>query len=208
MTTRRITTKRRIAVIGAGTVGSHLARGLSAAGHDVVLGVRDPEQERAGLEGLARATPAGAAAGADAVVLAVPAAALAAVVPGLGLADGAVVVDATNAVGVPVPDGHDTLGALVADLAPGAAVVKAFNTIGGEHLESATIDGRPAFLPVAGDDRGRPLVVELAGDLGFEVADLGGPDAIRLVEDAARLWIHLAIRCSWGREFAFGVLRP
>jgi hypothetical protein len=29
-----------------------------------------------------------------------------------------------------------------------------------------------------------------------------------MVEDAARLWIHLAFRCGWGRDFGFGVLRP
>jgi hypothetical protein len=86
-------------------------------------------------------------------------------------------------------------------------VVKAFNTIGAEHLGDGRIEGRALFLPVAGDDAGRPLAVELARSLGFDVADLGGPDAIRLVEDHARLWIHLAFRCGWGRSFGFQVAR-
>ena len=42
----------------------------------------------------------------------------------------------------------------------------------------------------------------------FDVADLGGPEAIRIVEDHARLWIHLAFRCGWGRSFGFTVARP
>jgi NAD(P)-dependent dehydrogenase (short-subunit alcohol dehydrogenase family) len=43
---------------------------------------------------------------------------------------------------------------------------------------------------------------------GFDVADLGGREHIALVEDHARLWIHLAFRRGWGRQFAFTVTRP
>lgn len=200
-----------VAIIGAGSVGSHLARGLAGAGHAVTVGVRDATTDRAVAlagAGVALASPEDAAAGADVVVLAVPAPSLGEVVPSLGDLAGKVVVDATNAVGTPLPDGFATLGAYVSSLAPGARVVKAFNTIGAEHMESATVAGTPAFLPVAGDDAGRPVVVDLATSLGFDVADLGGPDCVQMVEDAARLWIHLAFRCGWGRDFGFGVLRP
>jgi hypothetical protein len=48
----------------------------------------------------------------------------------------------------------------------------------------------------------------LARAIGFDVADLGGPECVGMVEDAARLWIHLAFRAGWGRDFGFGVLRP
>jgi predicted dinucleotide-binding enzyme len=200
--------QHRIAVVGTGSVGAALAGGLAAAGHTVVVGSRDPDAAAAGrFAGFAVGSPADAAAGADAVLLAVPAAAVTTAVPALGLADGAVLLDATNAVGVPVPGGFDTMGALVQSLAPQAAVVKAFNTIGAELLGRGRLDGRSLFLPVAGDDRGRPLAVELARSLGFDVADLGGPDAVRLVEDHARLWIHLAFRAGWGRDFGFAVVR-
>jgi predicted dinucleotide-binding enzyme len=202
---------RSIAVIGTGNVGGALARGLAAVGHRVTVGARDPlaagPAALAAL-GLRVVAPAEAAAGADATVLAVPASALVVAVPSLGLRPGAVVLDATNAVGVPVPGGFDTVGELVRSLAPQAAVVKAFNTIGAEHLGEGRIEGRSLFLPVAGDDAGRPLAVEIARSLGFDVADLGGPEAIRIVEDHARLWIHLAFRCGWGRSFGFTVARP
>jgi hypothetical protein len=85
--------------------------------------------------------------------------------------------------------------------------VKAFNTIGAEHLGAGRVGGTAAFLPLAGDDDGRGIVAGLARDLGFEVAELGGRDTIRLVEDFARLWIHLAFRCGWGRDFGFAVVR-
>jgi predicted dinucleotide-binding enzyme len=200
---------QRVAVIGPGKVGSQLVRGFARAGHQVAVGARDASKAAglAAIDGVEVLDPVAAAAGAEVVVLAVPLAALTETITGLGDLRGKVLVDATNAVDVPVPDGHATVGAHVAALAPGALVVKAFNTIGAEHLADGTIGGSAVFLPVAGDDEGRPVVVALAASVGFEVADLGGPEAIGLVEDAARLWIHLAFRCGWGRGFAFGVLR-
>ncbi|MBL8777446.1 MAG: NAD(P)-binding domain-containing protein [Acidimicrobiales bacterium] len=198
----------RIAVIGAGSVGRNLAEATRALGHDVIVGVRDPDDPRHADAG-ERATPAAAAVGADLVALAVPAAAVADAVSGLTLASPTVVVDATNAVGAPPPDGFPTMGAYTRSLLPGdVPVVKAFNTIGAEHLVQAEVDGAPAFLPIAGDPAGVEVVLPLARAMGFDAVDLGGPEAIALVEDHARLWIHL-MRNGWGRGFAFGVLgRP
>lgn len=200
---------QRVAVIGAGNVGSQLARGLTRAGHQVTVGVRHPERAADLIPlGIAVTDPASAVAGSDVVVLAVPVPALADAVASLGPLSDKVVVDATNAVGIPVPDGHDSVGAYVAGLAPDGFVVKAFNTIGAEHLEDGSVGDAAAFLPIAGADEGRPTVVALARSIGFDVADLGGPECIGMVEDAARLWIHLAFRRGWGRDFGFGVLRP
>jgi len=199
----------RVAVIGAGNVGRQLARGLDRAGHRVTVGARQPERAAdLTAEGITVTDPATATADSQVIVLAVPVAALADALASLGSLAGKIVVDATNAVGVPVPEGHGTVGAYVASLAPEAFVVKAFNTIGAEHLATGTVGATPAFLPVAGADEGRATVVSLARSIGFEVADLGGPECVGMVEDAARLWIHLAFRCGWGRDFGFGVLRP
>ena len=197
---------RDVAVIGAGRVGTALADGLRRVGHRVAVAVRDVDDAKYDeTRATHRLVPTtGAAQDVEIVILAVPVPALAEVVPALGLGPGTVVVDATNAVGTPVPGGFDTVAAYVGSLVPdGVPVVKAFNTVGAEHLG----DGRGAFLTVAGDDDGRAVAVELAEDLGFEVADLGGPDTVGLAEDHARLWIHLALRRGWGRDFAFGVVR-
>ncbi|MCB9373923.1 MAG: NAD(P)-binding domain-containing protein [Microthrixaceae bacterium] len=195
----------RIAVIGAGSVGRHLATALARAGHDVVVGVRDPDDPRH-ADLARRATPADAVAGAEVVALAVPAAAVADALAGLTLRPPAVVVDATNAVGAPPPGGFATMGALTRSLVPDdVPVVKAFNTIGAEHLVAPVVDAMPAFLPVAGDRAGVDVVVPIARSLGFDAVDLGGPDAVPLVEDHARMWIHL-MRNGWGRGFAFAVV--
>lgn len=195
-----------IGIIGAGSVGRALGRGLTGAGHEVVFGVRAPLEARE--RGLRAERPQDAAAAADVVILAVPSAAVTDVVPGLALREGHVLIDTTNAVGVAVPGGHETMGHLVASLAPsGVAVVKAFNTIGAEHLADGRLGGSRAFLPVAGDDAGIEVVLPLADALGFDAVALGGREAFGLVEAHARLWIHLAFARGWGRSFGFAVVR-
>jgi predicted dinucleotide-binding enzyme len=198
----------RIAVIGAGSVGRALAGGLRAAGHDVTFGVRDPADPRHAAIG-AVATTADATRGAEVVILAVPANAVPTLVPALGFGAGQVVLDATNAVRDPVPGGFATMGELVGSLLPdGVALAKAFDTIGAEHLGDGRITDSGLFLPVAGDPAAVDIAVALAGDLGFAVAPLGGRERFAMVEDHARLWIHLAFGCGWGRGFGFAVVRP
>jgi predicted dinucleotide-binding enzyme len=138
----------------------------------------------------------------------VPADAVTAVVPDLHLVPGQAVIDATNAVRMPVPGGHTTMGDLVSSLVPaGVSVAKAFNTVGAEHLtDGRTAQGR-VFLPIAGDSEAVDIATTLASDLGFEVVALGGRERFGMVEDHARLWIHLAFGCGWGRDFAFTVTR-
>lgn len=201
----------RVTMVGAGSVGRALATGLRQAGHAVTFGVRDPQdaKHRDLHDHFTVRALEQAVGGAEAVILAVPVSALESTVPALGLSPGQALIDATNAVRTPPPAGFATVGEFVASLAPsGVAVVKAFNTIGAEHLTNGHVGDAPAFLPIAGADAGRPLVISLATDLGFDVADLGGPDAIPMVEAFARMWIHLAFNRGWGRDFGFAALRP
>ncbi len=202
--------ERRIAIIGAGPVGRALASGLKESAQSVGFGVRDPaaaKRESASSIGPV-VSIADAVDTARVVILAVPFSALAELAPILPLAGGQVVVDATNAVGTPLPDGFSSVGEFVGSMLPaGVSLVKAFNTIGAEHLGDGRFEGVRSFLPIAGDDEGRHVVTEMAGDLGFEVADLGGREKIAMVEEHARLWIHLAFSCGWGREFGLAVVR-
>jgi predicted dinucleotide-binding enzyme len=199
--------QQQIAIIGAGSVGRALATGLGSAGHGVTIGVRDPADPKHRDLAVAVTTVAEAVANASVVILAIPVDSLGSAIPTLGLRAGQVVVDATNAVAAPPPHGFDTVGDFVGSLLPPeVALVKAFNTIGAEHLAGGTFE-RPTFLPIAGDAVGTDLVGVLAADLGFDAADLGGRDAVALVEQHARLWIHLAFRRGWGRDFAWSVER-
>ena len=197
---------RVVAVVGAGPVGRALATGLQRVGHEVTLAVREPDASTHDeyRHHFALATVEDAVKGAEAVVLAIPAANLPDAVPRLPLVAGQVVIDATNALGATLPGDTDSPASYIAATVPTeVSVVKAFNTIGAEHLADGGLGDHRAFLPVAGDDAGRPLAVELATDLGFAVADLGSIEAASMVEDHARLWIHLALRRGWGRDFGF-----
>jgi 8-hydroxy-5-deazaflavin:NADPH oxidoreductase len=176
-----------IATIGAGHIGTAVARVALAAGHDVVLSnSRGPETLTdlvAELgSGASADTAAGAAARGDLVVVTIP---LHAVddVPVEPLA-GKVVIDTNNY--YPGRDGQiaelddhtGTSAGLLQRHLPTSKVVKAFN-----HIESSQIvsDGSPAgtsarrALALFGDDaEARNTVAQLLDGLGFEPVD-GGP---------------------------------
>jgi predicted dinucleotide-binding enzyme len=190
----------KITVVGVGPVGTALTRGFLAAGHQVSLAARSP---REGLP--APVVPlAGAAEGADLTVLAVPFDAVAGALDLLAPPDGAVLVDATNPFGKPLPAGYSSGAAVVAAAAPRSRVVKAFNVLGAEHMTDPTFpDGTRALLPVAGDDpEARATVADLARSVGFDAVEVGGLDNAHLLEEAARYWGLLAFGGGLGRNFA------
>lgn len=194
-----------IAVLGTGNVGGALASGLTTAGHDVTLGSRDPETTRAPVEGVDVVTQRVAAERGEVVVLALPSAAVVDV--GFDLRDalaGKPVVDATNE--YPVANAETPLATRIADAAPDAHVVKAFNTIGSNLMTDPVVADERATMFVAGDDETAVGAVEsLAADLGFDPVVAGGLDAAAHLENLARFWIFLSR--EYGRDIAFRFLR-
>jgi predicted dinucleotide-binding enzyme len=194
-----------IAVIGTGNVGVALGRGWSAAGHDVTWGTRRPDEPH---EVSPVADVREAAARADVIVLAVPFAAVGETVAAIGDLGGRVLIDATNTLGAPLPDGASSGAEYLASIAKGALVVKAFNTMGWETMVDPMIEGRRAVCFIcANDPKARHLVAGLADDLGFEAIGAGGLEVARHLEALAGLWVHLAFRVGLGRQFAFAILR-
>jgi len=202
----------RIAIIGAGNVGGALGQGWAKRGHEVRYGVPNPADAK--YRDLPTASPADAAANADAIVLATPWPATEAAVKGLGDLSGRVVIDCTNPLGMG-PDGLGLIlghsisgGEMVAQWAPGAAVFKAFNTTGFNNMADL---GGYAIAPVmfvAGDDAAKkPAVIGLVWDLGFEAVDAGPLRNARLLEPFGMLWIDQSLNRGMGRDFAFAVVR-
>jgi hypothetical protein len=188
------TTALPVVVVGSGNVGTALASNLRSAGHHARVASRTPGPAGIGIDG--------AAAGADLTILAVPFPAVTEVVPRLGLRRGAILVDATNPFGRPLPDGMPSGAAVVARAAgDGVHVVKAFNVLGAEHMANPPLpDGHRPLLPVAADDdSARRLVAALATDMGFDAVEINGLDNAGLLEEAARYWGLLAFNGGLGR---------
>jgi predicted dinucleotide-binding enzyme len=200
----------RVAVIGAGNIGGTLARKWAARGHQVTLGVRDPQkpevqQVLAELGPDARATSVSdGARGADAVVFAVPGRSMAETVASMGDAlDGKVVIDATNNIGA---SSFNSM-AVISSAAPRAHVYRAFNIYGWENFQTPVFDGTAADLFYAGPDGdARKLAEQLISDVGLRPVRLGGSDKAALVDSLLPLWFTLSSECGLGRHFAFKIL--
>jgi 8-hydroxy-5-deazaflavin:NADPH oxidoreductase len=201
----------RIAVIGAGNVGSTLGQAWSRRRHDVVFGVRDPKAAK--LREPARvATNAEAARASDVVVLATPWKDTEVAVRSCGDLRGKAVVDCTNPL---TPDasglvlGLTTSGAeQVASWATGAEVFKAMNQVGFRLMDGPTFPAavKPVMF-VCGDGARKPEILRLVAELGFDTIDAGALTIARLLEPYAMLWIHLALKGLVQGDFAFALLR-
>jgi predicted dinucleotide-binding enzyme len=191
----------KITIVGSGSVGRALGENLLRLGETVTYAVR-PSSAHTIPDGASTTAVEGAAADADLVLLAVPFSTVREVVPGLGLTPDSILVDATNPFGQPVPDGYPSGAALVAGLATGARVIKAFNVLGAEHMSRPPLeDGSRPVLPVAGDDEdARKRVAALATQMGFDAVEVGGLGAALTVEAAAGYWGLLAYAGGKGRQ--------
>lgn len=201
-----------IAVIGTGNMGSGLATQLARAGCVVALAGRDIDKARAVAEGIGSRVTASdaraAAADAPVIVLAVPYDEAAAVLASLGDIAGKVVVDLTNPL---TPDfmaltvGHTTSAAeTIAAGAPGARVVKAFNTILAQVMaQGADFGAEQAQVFVAADDAGaKATVSELARRIGFSPVDAGPLRNARYLEPLAAQNIQFAYALGQGVQIS------
>lgn len=205
----------RIAIIGAGNVGSAVARGLLGKGHDLRLGVRDPASSASLAKALGAtiATPKDAAQWAEVVVLALPWAVAEAAVADLGDLVGKIVIDCMNpigrtATGMGLVLGHDTSGGeVVQRWLPGARVVKTLNQVGAEVMaDTSGFTHPPVMFMAAEDDGAKAQVATLLADLGFQALDAGGIAMARLLEPMAMVWINQAIFRGKGRHWAFAAI--
>ncbi len=178
-----------LGIVGAGHIGSTVARLAVDAGVDVVLAnSRGPETLAdlvADLGPRARAgTATDAASAGDLVVLTVPLKALGDL-PADAF-DGQVVLDTGNYYPqrdgrIPdLDDGSSTASELTARTLPGARVVKVFNNIFFEHLGALARPEAPAgsdersVLAIAGDDTAaKQAATELLDTIGYDVVDAG-----------------------------------
>ncbi|MGH9142169.1 MAG: NADPH-dependent F420 reductase [Vicinamibacterales bacterium] len=177
----------RIGIIGAGMIGSTMAKLWSNAGYDIQLASRHPDQLEAMVAALGPrasvATPAQAAEFGEVVMLTVPLSAVSDLAPELApLLAKKVVVDTGNA--YEKRDGQSAReatghpggsAAWAAAFFPKARWVKGFNTVYFKVLESeAHRVGDRVGIPLASDDQDAlDLVAGLVRDAGFDPVIVG-----------------------------------
>ena len=165
-----------VGIIGAGHIGQALARTALRAGRRVVIAnSRGPESLAPVVAALGAGVSAGTvvqAAAAGIVAIAVPWTNVPAAVTGLHW-DGQTVIDATNAWNADL--GDRTSSEIVADLVPGARLVKAANTLAADDLAADPHEaGGRRVIFLSGDDApAKATVVELFDAAGFFPIDLG-----------------------------------
>ncbi len=175
-----------VGIIGAGGIGSAVARRLVALGHAVTMANRSGPAslaDKAAAIGVIAATIEAAVQARDFVLIAIPEHAVADLPAGLfaAISTDTVVIDANNY--YPIRDGViDAIEAGQPDSVwvaerIGRPVVKMFNTI---HAATIVDGGKPAgapgriCLPVAGDDPvAKAKAIALAEAFGFDGLDAG-----------------------------------
>ena len=181
----KTTKPMKIGIIGTGDIGGALARHWGAAGHQLLISSRHPEE----LQALAKeigpnvkvGTPREAAAFGEVVMLAVPFGAL----PQVGRdyaaeLKGKVVLDAGNP--YPARDGEMAVrdrqrgtGVASAEYLPGTRLVRAFNAINAGPLAREGFRKPERIgIPLAADDPAAMKIAEqLVNDAGFDPVPVG-----------------------------------
>jgi len=204
----------RIAIIGAGHVGGALAQRFVQVGHTVLIGAQFPLSDKS----INLANQIGhdhftsipmAVQQSEVVVLATPAAKTLEVVNELGDTSGKVIIDAMNTGrGAGLTGFGTTTEAILAHTAT-TNVVKCFNTTGYENMLNPIYGDQGIDMFMAGNsDAAKATARQLAIDIGFaDCYDLGGTDAIGLLEQLAMCWIKLAMGSGYGRAIGFKIVR-
>jgi predicted dinucleotide-binding enzyme len=202
----------RVGVLGTGMVGNAIATKLVQLGHEVTMGSRTADNEKAAEwvassgPGASQGTFADAAAHGQLVVNCTAGAgsleALAAA--GADNLAGKVLVDVSNPLdysqGMP-PSlfvfGTDSLAEQIQRAYPGARVVKTLNTVNCEVMvDPGKVPGEHDVFVCGNDEQAKAAVVELLGSFGWpaeHIRDLGDISAARGTEAYLLLWIRL-----WG----------
>ncbi|MET3174791.1 UNVERIFIED_ORG: putative dinucleotide-binding enzyme [Arthrobacter sp. UYCu721] len=210
----------KIAVLGTGFAGRTLAGALSALGHDVVVGTRDPgrtlarsgpdsmgtppfSEWHAANQHIALETFAEAAAGAELIVNATNGAGALSALSAAGSANlsGKVVVDVSNPLdfsqGMPPvlnPVNTDSNAERIQHAFPEARVVKTLNTMNaGLMVDPGRLGGGDHSVFVSGDDSGaKNTVTALLRELGHrDIIDLGDITTARGAEMMLPVWLRL-----------------
>lgn len=196
----------RIAIIGAGGIGSALAHLFARFGHRVSIGSRNTESANVELRKLAedRVMPyKEAAESAELLCFCIPWEHQIGALQLLGDISGKVVIDVSNP---ETPDGHGLeightmSGAeLLAERLPGARVVKAFNYVYAEVLRHAETlrELEPTIFLCGEDVKAKEIVSAVVASCDLQPVDAGPLRNARYLEPLALLMVQLVRKQGW-----------
>lgn len=216
---------KKVAVVGAGSVGSALANSIKVSGKagSVVVAARDPAKTKGKLAedglNLEVEDSKSAIASSDILILATTSmftdAAIEEFAKSLGDVSGKVIIDATN----PLSEFQDGLqvrweqgtsaGETLQKFLPSAFVYKSFNTLGFEHMKAGNTAGKDMLF--CGSAEAEPLALATAtvAAVGYNPYYVGPIRYARNLEAIAELWIHCAIPplpgTNMGRDWTFAI---
>jgi NADPH-dependent F420 reductase len=201
-----------ITIIGTGNMARGIATRALTGGHTVTLLGTATEKAQAlasELSGDVRAGAIGDELQGDAVVLAVWYQALDDVLTRYGdQLNGKVVIDITNPVDPesfqPLTIEAGSAAQEIAQKAPGAKVVKAFNTTFAGTLVEGQVGGQPLDVFVASDDEdAKGVLRQLAQDGGLRAVDAGPLAHAHQLEGLG--YLHMAIQGGLGTAYGSSV---
>jgi 8-hydroxy-5-deazaflavin:NADPH oxidoreductase len=201
-----------VTIVGTGNMSRGIATRALAGGHSVTLLGHEAGNADAlagELSGDVRAGTLGDALAGDVVVLAIPYGAIDDVIGRYrDQLSRKTVVDITNPVDfssfTPLSLQDGSAAAEIARKAPGANVVKAFNTTFAGTLATGAVGGQPLDVFVASDDEGAKAAVrDLVESGGLRAVD-AGPLA-RAHELEALGYLHMALQQGLGTGFASSI---
>jgi len=207
-----------IGIIGSGNVGTGLGKIWVQKGHRVMFSFsRDQEKLKAlaaAGQNASSGSPAEAVRSSDVLLLSVRWENVVGALKAAGPLEDKILIDCTNPLKPDLSElavGHVTSAAEeIAKMAPGAKVVKAFNTVFADiyHSESRLFGSRmPTMFYCGNDDGAKKTVVELIRETGFEPTDAGPLRSARYLEPLAMLMIQLGYGQGMGKNIALNLIR-
>ena len=207
-----------IGIIGSGNVGTGLGKLWVQKSHKVIFSFSRNQEKLKTLavtgQNSSSGSPAEAVQHSEVLLLSVRWANVVEALKASGPLKEKILIDCTNPL---KPDfselaiGHDTSAAEeIAKMAPGAKVVKAFNSVFADiyNSESRLFGSRMPTMFYCGDDDGaKSTVAKLIRETGFEPIDAGPLKSARYLEPLAMLMIQLGYGQGMGTNIALNLIR-
>jgi predicted dinucleotide-binding enzyme len=186
----------KLGILGTGKVANMLAAAWQKAGHEIVLGSRDPGSRDLEFDVLSLAD---CVTQADVVINAILGSGALETISGMdaNLFAGKTLIDVSNATtadfGLVYPD--SSLAARLQDALPAADVVKSLNTAAMSVITEPTLVGPSSIFLSCDSEQAKSRAAGLAADLGWpadSIVDLGGIDSARGAEHYIVMFATLA----------------